>query len=129
MCRTAIEDELEVLYDAYYEELEHFANHQHQHPAIDYQKLRKTELPSAAAAAAAAAAADEDGLFDFHSDSELSDFDDGADPAMTDQQRSTRKRGTDHFNFGNSLTVKGQPTSFTRNSESKRGLIISLQCI
>lgn len=28
--RTAIEDELEVLYDAYYEELEQYANHQQQ---------------------------------------------------------------------------------------------------
>ena len=30
MSRTAIEDELEVLYDAYYEELEQYANHQQQ---------------------------------------------------------------------------------------------------
>lgn len=31
MCRNAIEEELEVLYDAYYEELEQYANHQQQY--------------------------------------------------------------------------------------------------
>ena len=33
MNRTAIEEELEVLYDAYYEDLEHYANLQQQHVA------------------------------------------------------------------------------------------------
>lgn len=31
--RTAIEEELEVLYDAYYDELEHYANYQQQYAA------------------------------------------------------------------------------------------------
>ncbi|ORZ14637.1 salt tolerance down-regulator-domain-containing protein, partial [Absidia repens] len=50
--RTAIEDELEVLYDAYYEELEQYANHQqyyaqrtlHGYPADEVEKLEANRL-------------------------------------------------------------------------------------
>lgn len=49
LSRTAIEDELEVLYDAYYEELEQYANHQ--------QQTRGVAGPSNSLVSAAAAAA------------------------------------------------------------------------
>ncbi|KAI8089233.1 salt tolerance down-regulator-domain-containing protein [Halteromyces radiatus] len=51
--RTAIEDELEVLYDAYYEELEQYANHQ-QHNQLYGSHTLQAAAASAVAAASAA---------------------------------------------------------------------------
>ena len=43
--RTAIEEELEVLYDAYYEELEQYANHQHDDIASPHPPLPRRLKP------------------------------------------------------------------------------------
>lgn len=119
--RTAIEEELEVLYDAYYEELEQYANHQqgleggapmmppprrfgptrNMHPSerlppgIGQGRLSKgriRELPDD----------DDDGEEDY------SDEDD-EDVEYSDESIDAASRGpaADFFNFGNSLTVQG----------------------
>ncbi|KAK6528938.1 Stress response protein nst1, variant 2 [Orbilia ellipsospora] len=76
--RTAIEEELEVLYDAYYEELEH--------PSKGLPQARRMEeLPELE---------DDEGAFD--DDDEYEDI-------SEDGHRSVQQ---DFFNFGNSLTVR-----------------------
>lgn len=119
--RTAIEEELEVLYDAYYEELEQYANHQqsgledgapmmppprrfgptrNMHPSERLppgmgpgrsSKGRIRELPD-----------EDDGEEDF------SDEDD-EDVEYSDESIDAASRGpaAEFFNFGNSLTVQG----------------------
>ncbi|PGH17797.1 hypothetical protein AJ79_00938 [Helicocarpus griseus UAMH5409] len=113
--RTAIEEELEVLYDAYYEELEQYANHSqssfenggpivpprlyqpplrpldrhsHQHPS----RGRVQELPDD----------DEEDLDEDY------DEDDEEDEPYSDEEleEATRNTRADFFAFGNSLTVK-----------------------
>ncbi|KAK6350919.1 Stress response protein nst1 [Orbilia javanica] len=77
--RTAIEEELEVLYDAYYEELEH--------PSKGLPQARRMEeLPELED--------DEEGPYD----------DDEYEDISEDGHRSVQQ---DFFNFGNSLTVRG----------------------
>ena len=117
--RTAIEEELEVLYDAYYEELEQFANHnpdiasapqlmapprQHQHPMSRGARQpipgsfsprgRVHELPE-----------DDDDL------EEDEEYDDDEEP-YSDEEDDDYYHGlppapSDFLQFGNSLTVKG----------------------
>ncbi|KAK6534503.1 Stress response protein nst1, variant 2 [Arthrobotrys megalospora] len=78
--RTAIEEELEVLYDAYYEELEH--------PSKGLPQARRMEeLPELED--------DDEGPYD--DDEEYEDI-------SEDGHRSVQQ---DFFNFGNSLTVRG----------------------
>ncbi|KAK6507154.1 Stress response protein nst1 [Arthrobotrys musiformis] len=78
--RTAIEEELEVLYDAYYEELEH--------PSKGLPHARRMEeLPELED--------DDEGPYD--DDEEYEDI-------SEDGHRSVQQ---DFFNFGNSLTVRG----------------------
>ncbi|KAL9015829.1 MAG: hypothetical protein Q9185_006796 [Variospora sp. 1 TL-2023] len=121
--RTAIEEELEVLYDAYYEELEQYANHQqisltdgtpimpptglhhpmsrfhpprNPPPPLNYQKAsrgRIQEIP------------DNDETMD---EEEYSD--DEEDEEYSDEEpdgETVAPSATDFFNFGNSLTVQG----------------------
>ena len=118
--RTAIEEELEVLYDAYYQELEQYANHQQVdlggaaptmppprrygplsagHPSnhvppsmIDHRssKSRVEELPD-----------------DEEDEEEYSDEEDDEDYSDEEIEPDPRGPAADFFNFGNSLTVQG----------------------
>ncbi|KAI9844766.1 MAG: Stress response protein nst1 [Sclerophora amabilis] len=121
--RTAIEEELEVLYDAYYEELEQYANHQQvrledgtptmpppgkfgpigrlQPPEripplmhARHSRSRIQELPE-----------DEDD----GEDEEYSDEEEEDEEEYSDEEPEEPPQGpaADFFNFGNSLTVQG----------------------
>ncbi|KAL5338699.1 salt tolerance down-regulator-domain-containing protein [Aspergillus crustosus] len=118
--RTAIEEELEVLYDAYYEELEQYANntqgtfergppmvppprlyqpplrppvhHTHTHGHFHPSRGRVTELPE-----------DEEDLEEDYDEDEEDD-EPYSDEEYEDEE--TRAARADFFAFGNSLTVK-----------------------
>ncbi|KAG9290473.1 hypothetical protein G9A89_002448 [Geosiphon pyriformis] len=87
--RTAIEEELEQLYDAYYEELEQYANQQEQYGSspIDFP--------------------DENG--EYEDDEEDDEYDDDDDDDDDDYEGSENGSDTrrEIFQFGNPLTVKG----------------------
>ncbi|KAL4885061.1 salt tolerance down-regulator-domain-containing protein [Aspergillus karnatakaensis] len=119
--RTAIEEELEVLYDAYYEELEQYANntqgtfergppmippprlyqpplrppghHTHTHGQFHPSRGRVTELPE-----------EEDEDLEEDYDEEEEDDEPYSDEEYEDEE--TRAARADFFAFGNSLTVK-----------------------
>ncbi|KAG4305231.1 hypothetical protein PORY_001401 [Pneumocystis oryctolagi] len=86
--RIAIEEELEVLYDAYYEELEQYANQQQKFSSLSL--LRKNSLSGRPEDLE-----DSEGMLDSDGDYDESILSEGVDPRF------------DFFNFGNSLTVKG----------------------
>ncbi|KAL4928400.1 putative stress response protein Nst1 [Aspergillus undulatus] len=119
--RTAIEEELEVLYDAYYDELEQYANHSHplergpailppprlyqpplrspgQHTHTQGQfhpsRGRIHELPED----------DEELEEDYDEDEE--DDEPYSDEEYDEEERADRAARADFFAFGNSLTVK-----------------------
>ena len=119
--RTAIEEELEVLYDAYYKELEQYANHQHinledgtpilphprlyAHPMAPMPPSRNVPQPNNSRLSngrikeldADGDEVDEDGYSDPEEDDELSEEPEELPPGPA----------ADFFNFGNSLTVQG----------------------
>ncbi|KAL8838864.1 MAG: hypothetical protein Q9205_000292 [Flavoplaca limonia] len=120
--RTAIEEELEVLYDAYYEELEQYANHQQislvdgtpimatagmHHPMSRFPPNRNmppTGYQKASRGRIQEVSQDEEEMEDEEyseedEDEEFSDDEPEDDPV--------EPRTTDFFNFGNSLTVQG----------------------
>lgn len=120
--RTAIEEELEVLYDAYYEELEQYANNQHisledgtpimPHPRM-YARPMSCMPPSRNPQAVHSQRSsngriqevdedDEDG-----DDEEYSDEDEDDDPSDEEPEEIPPGPAADFFNFGNSLTVQG----------------------
>ncbi|KAI4247872.1 MAG: hypothetical protein LQ352_006069 [Teloschistes flavicans] len=125
--RTAIEEELEVLYDAYYEELEQYANHQQislvdgtpiiptaglPHPMSRFSsghnphpmhyhrpsRGRIQEIP-----------ADEDETDEEYSEEEDEDEDEEFDSQghAEEDEDNLPPPTNDFFNFGNSLTVQG----------------------
>ena len=119
--RTAIEEELEVLYDAYYEELEQYANNQQiigedgtiMAPSQFHQPLprastsRHSQMLNGRSSRGRIQeigeddeAADEDDYSDEEEDDEISEYDDGEEQAGS---------ATDFFNFGDNLTVQGAP--------------------
>ena len=119
--RTAIEEELEVLYDAYYEELEQYANTQQiigedgtimapprfHHPVPRAPPRRHTQVlnrrPSRSRIQELGEddeAADEDDFSDEEDDDEMSEDDEDEEQAGP---------ATDFFNFGDNLTVQGGP--------------------
>lgn len=133
--RTAIEEELEGLYDAYYEELEQYANHPNQgegppmlRPRRSYSSMRGTRSRGLTARYTnhqpshgriveqlgdgedEEADYDDDGggdgeADDFYSDGELEE------DVYSDEEPSELHRSdyaADFFNFGNSLTVQGR---------------------
>ena len=121
--RTAIEEELEVLYDAYYEELEQYANHQQiniedshsglptsralPHP-LSRQNLRRNS-PSYnrhASRARIHEIGDEDDAGGEEVDSEAIAEDEYSDDYIEPEPEPT-PAAADFFNFGNSLTVQG----------------------
>jgi hypothetical protein len=123
--RTAIEEELEGLYDAYYEELEQFANHpSHQgdgppmmgpprhfgpmsglHPSRGLPS-KYPRQPSHGRIVEHVGDDDEEEIEEEYSEDEL-DEDDYSDEARSDEFHRT-DYATDFFNFGNSLTVQGR---------------------
>ncbi|KAM3582985.1 Stress response protein nst1 [Umbelopsis sp. WA50703] len=126
--RTAIEEELEILYDAYYEELEQYANHQqvsHGYGVARQLQDSYTAMPGDAALVDAYATQimnskiaieqvgeceEEDDEDDEDEDEEDDDvYDDDYDEEISSRARDTEPKlnNGDHFNFGNSLTVKG----------------------
>ncbi|KAI9873783.1 MAG: Stress response protein nst1 [Pleopsidium flavum] len=121
--RTAIEEELEVLYDAYYEELEQYANHtqprlddrtpmmppprMYGHPMARTPPDRIPPLMNAQnpSRGRIQELADDD---DEGDDEEYSEEDDdGEDYSDDEPQEELRGPAADFFNFGNSLTVQG----------------------
>lgn len=131
--RTAIEEELEVLYDAYYEELEQYANnnqgsfdegapiippprlyqpplrspgqHTRTHGQFHPSRGRVQELPE-----------DDDDFEDDYDDEdeEEEDEEEDDDELYSDEEfedEETRAARADFFAFGNSLTVKGECTN------------------
>ena len=122
--RTAIEEELEVLYDAYYEELEQYANTQqiigedgtimapqfhHSMPRISPNP--KTQMLNGRSSRARIQemrdddeAADEDDFSDEEDDDEISEDDDEEEQVGTT---------ADFFNFGDNLTMQGAPHAYT----------------
>lgn len=114
--RTAIEEELEVLYDAYYEELEQYANQQ-QFPSQSSISATRHHAPRAARQSKITEVLhsdDSEGSFDDEDDDDLSDDDLLTDDDISDGEEnySEVEYEEDHappefFRFGNSLTVKG----------------------
>ena len=116
--RTAIEEELEVLYDAYYEELEQFANH-NADLANTPHLMAPPRIPYSRAAHPMAGSypsrsrideIDEDEE-DLEEDEE-EEYDDEDDEGYSDDEGELDDHGLppgppDFFQFGNSLTVKG----------------------
>jgi hypothetical protein len=120
--RTAIEEELEVLYDAYYEELEQFANHNPDlaNPSNLIAPPRTaytgTALPMAGSYPSTRGRIDEidEDEEDLEEDDEEEDYDDEDDEGYSDDDGELDDHGLppgppDFFQFGNSLTVKGLP--------------------
>ena len=114
--RTAIEEELEVLYDAYYEELEQFANHNPdltnapQLMAPPRPTIRRGPQPipgSFSSRGRVHEIGDDDEDFD-----EDEEYDDEDEPYSDEEDDDLDLHGLppgppDLFQFGNSLTVKG----------------------
>lgn len=115
--RTAIEEELEVLYDAYYEELEQYANQQ-QFPSQSSISAPRHHAPRSLRQSKITEVLhsdDSEGSFeDEEDDDELSEDDLLTDDDISDgdDNYSEVEYEEDHappefFRFGNSLTVKG----------------------
>ncbi|KAK6586100.1 hypothetical protein PZA11_001157 [Diplocarpon coronariae] len=116
--RTAIEEELEVLYDAYYEELEQYANHQGDGPTMPpprrfgaigglqppHRLPPAFNGPQPSRGRIIEQLEDED-----EDDGEEYSEDDGEEDEYSDDEPEElpRSHATDFFNFGNSLTVQG----------------------
>ncbi|KAL8716298.1 MAG: hypothetical protein Q9220_000203 [cf. Caloplaca sp. 1 TL-2023] len=122
--RTAIEEELEVLYDAYYEELEQYANHQqislvdgtpimppaglHQSmsrfaasrnpPPLNYQRAARGRIHEVQ---------NGDEEADDEEEDYLGEQDDDGDFSEDPEEEPLAQQPEDFFNFGNSLTVQG----------------------
>lgn len=125
--RTAIEEELEVLYDAYYEELEQYANHQEggsmlpppkrfaQHPLASvipphrFPGMLNSRLPQGRVHEQIDGEEEEDEVED--DEEEYSDEDveeeSYSDADHVEPEELPRGPAADFFQFGNSLTVKG----------------------
>lgn len=118
--RTAIEEELEVLYDAYYEELEQYANHQGDGgptmpPPRRFGAISGLQpphlLPPTFNGQQPSRGRIVEHPGDDEDDEEGEDYseDDGDDDDYSDEEPEEipRSHAQDFFNFGNSLTVQG----------------------
>lgn len=112
--RTAIEEELEVLYDAYYEELEQFANHNNSDLSNGaammpdpraYGHLRTQRHPMAGQFPI-----ERPGHQPFENDEDVDeeDYDEDEEPYSDEDVEEIPRGPPDFFTFGNSLTVKGK---------------------
>lgn len=120
--RTAIEEELEVLYDAYYEELEVYANpthgsHEDRLPPRMYahsmarmpQDRHPHMHPRRSSRGRIQEIGDDEDAGDEDDFSDEEDSEDISDDEVDEQtMRTVPNGGTDFFNFGKSLTVQGQ---------------------
>ena len=116
--RTAIEEELEVLYDAYYEELEQYANRQQisldngtpiipprmYHPMARLPPNRNPPLLNRSSRRIQEVAEDDEEV----DDEDYSDEDED-DELSEEEPEEPMGPAADFFNFGNSLTVQGAP--------------------
>lgn len=109
--RTAIEEELEVLYDAYYEELEQYAHHQPRHgpitPSVSYPHIAPPSTPYSPRLMSNSRPKG-------RMMEEIDDDDDDepySDEDYDDESYDSKGSAADFFNFGNSLTVKGEPNA------------------
>ncbi|KAI4094342.1 MAG: hypothetical protein LQ344_002242 [Seirophora lacunosa] len=120
--RTAIEEELEQLYDAYYEELEQYANHQQislidgtpimpptglHHPMSRFHPPRNPPPPlnyQRASRGRIQEIPDNDETMD---EEEFSEDDEDEEYSDEEADGEPVAPATDFFNFGNSLTVQG----------------------
>jgi len=133
--RTAIEEELEVLYEGYYEELEQYAHHDHPPLPAGYDGMmpdplqQKRPHPLAAPPPAMPMHSHSHAhphqhpnhrmsqLTEHFDDEEFSDEDDEEeysddDYSDEDEQEVVARAGIpDFFNFGQNLTVKGMPSN------------------
>ncbi|KAK8044470.1 hypothetical protein PG993_004494 [Apiospora rasikravindrae] len=122
--RTAIEEELEGLYDAYYEELESFANQPHHHPDGPPMLGNPTRRIDQMAGLHVDHDEDEDeDDIDEYSDEE-DDLEDDEDdePEPEDLPQDTSHDAQDalsFFNFGQSLTVQGMTSFLCCSSKAK----------
>lgn len=108
--RTAIEEELEVLYDAYYEELEQYANQQqgskpvYGGPAAFLHRHHRSPSPDDS----------------HHIDDGSEEYDEEYDDEVLDEEDEDERQHDDprpdFFNFGNSLTVQGAPLRGCKNN-------------
>ena len=124
--RTAIEEELEVLYDAYYEELEQYANHRQLgldsgHPMMpppsSYPTMAKVSLrqdprvlnsqPPNPHPMAGTFEDDDDDLDDEPYSDDEEEMMDGSEEDYYPPE-VTQGPASDFFNFGKSLTVQGE---------------------
>ena len=121
--RTAIEEELEVLYDAYYEELEQYANHQQINlddgtpivpPARMYGHPMGRMPPSRIARGYSSTQSSSGRIQEIQDDEEDGDdeeYDEEEDDDVDisdGEPEEPMGPGADFFNFGNSLTVQGK---------------------
>ncbi|KAK3358250.1 salt tolerance down-regulator-domain-containing protein, partial [Lasiosphaeria ovina] len=143
--RTAIEEELEGLYDAYYEELEQYANHPNQgegppmlRPRQSFGSMggmRPRGLPASypnhqpsrgRIVEHVGDEEEEEGEEEEYSEDELEEDDEYSDEEPSDElHRPGPDYANDFFNFGNSLTVQGRDrfpifSSFLRVYPSSR---------
>ena len=113
--RTAIEEELEVLYDAYYEELEQYANQQqfpsqssltsskHMHRPHRHNHNKITEVIGSEDSEDSYVEDDDLDSCLLTDEDELSDEEEYSD----DEEEYEERAPSEFFKFGNSLTVKG----------------------
>lgn len=126
--RTAIEEELEVLYDAYYEELEQYANLQAKValvvPPLNQDNRypigtreppdRVPHMSSTHTPRIRELDDSEEEDDDEIDDEDYSEDEDDDDYLSEDEEELPRGAASDFFNFGNSLTVKGLPQILDR---------------
>ena len=115
--RTAIEEELEVLYDAYYDELEQFGSLQHSamYAAASRSLSHHDRLPPDRTPPPQPHQGQIEELPDEEDEDEEEDEDglysdeDGYEDEYSDDEAEglSRQAANEFFNFGNSLTVKG----------------------
>ena len=137
--RTAIEEELEVLYDAYYEELEQYANHQQisledgapimarsrlYHPMSRQRPQTLQAFNEQNSRGRIQDVGDGGDAGDEDEDSEAGEDDEISDDYDNPEAPPQNSAATDFFNFGNSLTVQGasRPTHKTlQRADESRG--------
>jgi len=114
--RLAIEEELEVLYDAYYEELEQYAHTRQGDPPLMRNSRRlgamsgfhsPHQLPPAFHPSRGRIENPGEEDLDEDGEEEYSEEDEDIDEYSEDEPPEDQSQANDFFNFGNSLTVKG----------------------
>lgn len=122
--RTAIEEELEVLYDAYYEELEQYANHQGDAgptpmmpPPRRFGVMTGLQPPNRLPATFNGQQPSRGRIIEQLGDGEEEEEEEEGDEEYSEDEEDDysdeepeelqRSHATDFFNFGNSLTVQG----------------------